>query len=328
MNQTPQQPSHNALTPQHSTGVQWVRIDADRAGQRIDNFLMSLLRSVPKSLIYKILRKGEVRVNKKRVKPDYRVQCDDQVRIPPIQQGTPQAPPHVHSGLLTSIDDNILYEDDRILVVNKPTGLAVHGGSGIRVGLIEALRSRETNGRFLELVHRLDRDTSGCIVVAKKRSALRQLHEAFRNGDVVKSYRALLHGHLRDRDYEVRAPLHKFVTGSGERMVRVSDRGKSATTTFTVIERYEHATLVEAHPLTGRTHQIRVHAQHLGHAIVGDSKYASCEDNQQMKQQGCNRLFLHAWRLSLPVYDGMRFEAPLDDVWNNAIRRIRHAIKH
>lgn len=294
--------------------VSHLEVTDDYQGQRVDNFLLTLLKGVPKSRIYRLLRKGEVRVNKKRIKPEYKLQGGDVLRLPPIRQSeSGQEPVFVGERLEKTLRDCVIYEDDGLLVVNKPTGLAVHGGSGLKLGLIEALRQVRDDAR-LELVHRLDRDTSGCLLIAKKRSALRQLHAALLEGGVDKRYLALAVGRWPKRFSEVRAPLRKNELASGERMVRVSEDGKPSHTTFKVLGQYKDATLVEASPITGRTHQIRVHAQFAGCPLVGDVKYGSDDFNQQAKALGCGRLFLHAYKLgfvSPATAEHVEIEAPL-----------------
>ncbi len=280
-------------------GVRIVAIDAGSDGQRVDNFLLRELKGVPKSRIYNLLRRGEVRVNKGRVKAEYRLQSGDQVRIPPIRLAVDESPDLAPSrGLQQRLTAAVLFEDDGLLVLDKPAGLAVHGGSGLSYGLIEALRAMRPEARFLELVHRLDRDTSGCIMVAKKRSALLQLHAALRGDGVDKRYLALVAGQWPQRHQRVAAPLEKNTLQSGERMVRVSAAGKEALTEFQIVERFSSATLVEARPVTGRTHQIRVHAQYVGHPLACDDKYGNREADARFREQGLRRLFLHAHSLS------------------------------
>jgi 23S rRNA pseudouridine955/2504/2580 synthase len=288
------------MTDQGSTtGVRLLDIDANSDGQRVDNFLLRELKGVPKSRIYRLLRKGEVRVNKGRVKAEYRLQSGDQVRIPPIRMSADEpGEVSVSAGLAERLAAAILYEDEGLIVINKPAGLAVHGGSGVSLGLIEALRALRPEARFLELVHRLDRDTSGCIMVAKKRSGLLILHEALRGDGIDKRYLALAAGKWSKGRNEVSAPLEKNTLRSGERVVRVSASGKEALTKFAVVEQFEGATLVEASPITGRTHQIRVHAQFAGHPLAGDEKYGDREADERFRQLGLRRLFLHAHTLS------------------------------
>ena len=294
--------------------VQWLDIDSDMAGQRIDNFLRTQLKGVPKSMIYRILRKGEVRVNKKRIKPDYKLQPGDQVRVPPVRVSPPSDLPNPNLGQVSQLNDCILFEDDAFIVVNKPAGMAVHGGSGISFGLIEALRSLRANDT-LELVHRLDRETSGCLLVAKKRSVLRALNTQLREKQMKKVYLALVAGEWSKLDRAVTAPLRKHVLQSGERMVRVDKEGKASETRFKIRQRFAEGTLVQASPVTGRTHQIRVHAQVTGHPIAMDDKYGDAEFSAQMHKLGLGRLFLHAETLSFyhpKTEQWMTVEAPLD----------------
>lgn len=288
------------MNDQGSTlGVRLLDIDASSDGQRVDNFLLRELKGVPKSRIYRLLRKGEVRVNKGRVKAEYRLQSGDQVRIPPIRMSADESGEvSVSAGLADRLAAAILYEDEGLIVIDKPAGLAVHGGSGVSLGLIEALRALRPEARFLELVHRLDRDTSGCIMVAKKRSALLTLHEALRGDGVDKRYLALTAGTWPKGRTEVAAPLEKNTLRSGERVVRVSAAGKEALTKFAVLEQFAGATLVEASPVTGRTHQIRVHAQYAGHPLACDEKYGDRAADERFRQLGLRRLFLHAHTLT------------------------------
>lgn len=294
--------------------VRYITITDAHAGQRVDNFLMRELKGVPKSKIYRILRKGEVRVNKKRVKAVYKLEEGDLLRVPPVAVSEPGVPAKASGGLRERLNAAILYEDDALLVVNKPSGLAVHGGSGINLGLIEALRQIRPDARFLELVHRLDRDTSGCVMVAKKRSMLKYLHQLLREGQIDKRYYALADGRWPNRRKVVSAPLLKNNLQSGERMVQVSPEGKKSITEFCVVERFDKATLVEAKPVTGRTHQIRVHAQYAGHPLLGDEKYGPVEGNRYFKGLGLRRLFLHAISLRFKLPDAERYlelKAPL-----------------
>lgn len=294
--------------------VQLVDIGAEQAGQRIDNFLLTRLKGVPKSAIYRMIRKGEVRVNKGRIKPEYKLVEGDSVRVPPARTAQKdEAPAFIGDQLKKLLESAILHEDGGLIVLNKPSGLAVHGGSGVSLGVIEALRVMRPQQKFLELVHRLDRDTSGVLLVAKKRSVLKQLHDDLREGRVHKTYLALLFGRWNGRQHKVEAPLKKFDLASGERVVRVSQEGKSSLTHFTQIRLFDQATLVEANPVTGRTHQIRVHAQFAGHPIAGDDKYISREQNAFFVERGLKRLFLHAFRIEFNNSEGERvqFEAPL-----------------
>ncbi|MBW8190269.1 23S rRNA pseudouridine(955/2504/2580) synthase RluC [Neiella marina] len=302
------------MTEMTTTKVAFVTISADEAGQRIDNFLITRLKGAPKSLVYRIVRKGEVRVNKKRCKPDYKLQPDDIVRVPPVRlSDRPDPIPSAKLNKVKDLESHILYEDDHLIVLNKPSGLAVHGGSGLSFGAIEALRSLRPDARFLELVHRLDRDTSGCLLVAKKRSALRELHRMLRDKEVEKYYWCLVKGHWPERRNKVNAPLLKNTLKSGERVVRVDDQGKAALTRYKVEQRFAKATLMEAFPVTGRTHQIRVHCQAAGHPIAADSKYGDADFTKQMAEVGLQRLFLHAIRLKFKHPNTgkmMEFKAP------------------
>lgn len=286
--------------------VSILRVSADRARQRLDNFLFSQLKGVPKSHVYKILRSGEVRVNKKRVQASYRLQADDEIRLPPLrvaESTTHNLTPKPEAQAL--LEKRILYEDDNLLVLNKPAGMAVHGGSGINFGVIETLRAARPNAT-LELVHRLDRDTSGCLIIAKKRSALRDLHAALREGKVSKTYQLLVRGRWHGRARLVTDKLLKNQLASGERIVRVHDvHGKESATKFIPVKVYAHtgveASLVWAELYTGRTHQIRVHAAHIGYPVAGDDKYGDKEFNRVMREFGLTRLFLHAEKLSFPL---------------------------
>lgn len=292
--------------------VRLVAVEADYVGQRIDNFLMRELKGVPKSRIYNLLRRGEVRVNKSRAKPDYKLQAGDIVRVPPVRVAVREESV-VPLGLDAGLRSAILYEDAGLLVINKPSGLAVHGGSGISLGLIEALRQMYPEQRHLELVHRLDRDTSGCVMVSKKRSVLKQLHELLKaRKGVDKRYLALVGGKWPARKQQVNAPLQKNVLSSGERMVRVELEGKKSVTEYTLLRRVAGASLIEARPVTGRTHQIRVHCQYAGYPILGDDKYGDDEADANFRKLGLKRLFLHAHSLAFNL-DGKRISvvAPL-----------------
>lgn len=305
----------NKHAPLKRPGPELLEIDSQHVGQRIDNFLTTYLKGVPRSFIYRVLRRGEVRVNKGRIKPTYRLQEGDWVRIPPLRRGEPAAAaPGPAKHLLELLNHRILYEDEGILVLDKPSGIAVHGGSGISFGVIEILRAARPQAPFLELVHRLDRDTSGCLIIAKKRSALRHIHELLREDGMDKRYLALLQGEWRGGERRVTAPLRKNVLQSGERVVRVVDDGKPSQTLFRPLRRWAGATLVEARPLTGRTHQIRVHAAHLKQPIAGDDKYGNSEFNRAMQDKGLRRLFLHAAGLRFTTAAGRSIEvtAPLD----------------
>lgn len=308
-----------------TSGVQLIEVAPELAGQRIDNFLRTQLKGVPKTLIYRILRKGEVRVNKGRIKPEYKLQAGDVVRVPPLRLAERDEPEPLAQGLLERLEAAIVYEDKALIVLNKPAGIAVHGGSGLNYGVIEAFRQLRPDAKDLELVHRLDRDTSGLLMIAKKRSMLRHLHEALRGDGVDKRYMALVRGHWATARKQVNAPLQKSNLRSGERMVEVDSEGKEALTLFRVLRRFgEFATLVEARPVTGRTHQIRVHAKHAGHSIAGDSKYGDDDFTREIRELGGKRLFLHAYELVVPLPDGgeLRLEAPVDEMWARTLERL------
>lgn len=296
----------NSASSIRSLQVSFVPVDADQAGQRLDNFLMSRLKGVPKSRIYNIIRKGEVRVNKARSKPEYKLEAGDLVRVPPVRMSDEKTQAKASNQMQQLLNASILFEDDGLIVINKPPGLAVHGGSGINLGLIETLRQMRPDARYLELVHRLDRDTSGCIMVAKKRSYLRFLQAALREksqqevlkGDVQKVYQALVVGQWPVSRRHVDVPLLKMELNKDERIVKVHPEGKSSLTEFAVLTRYQGFSLIEAKPVTGRTHQIRVHAQYAGHCLVGDEKYGKDDINLEMRGLGLKRLFLHASKLA------------------------------
>ncbi|MFK7976364.1 MAG: 23S rRNA pseudouridine(955/2504/2580) synthase RluC [Halioglobus sp.] len=309
----------------HSGGVRHVTVDEEASGQRLDNFLLKHARGVPKTRIYRALRKGEVRVNKGRARADYRIVAGDLVRIPPLHQASKTGSAAAPERMAQQILRQTVHEDDDLLVVNKPSGLAVHGGSGLSFGLIETLRKLRPEARYLELVHRLDRDTSGLILIAKRAAILRELHRQLREKHIDKRYLALVAGHWPQRQVQVEAPLEKNVVLSGERMVRVSKEGKRALTQFKVVERYAHATLIEARPITGRTHQIRVHALHAGFPLLGDSKYENARSAQLTRELGLKRLFLHAasLRFTLPERPEMQLEAELESTLKDVLRRAR-----
>jgi 23S rRNA pseudouridine955/2504/2580 synthase len=275
--------------------VQYIKISADYADQRIDNYLVTRLKGVPKSHVYRILRKGEVRVNKKRIQPSYRLQEGDEIRLPPVKLEDKPIPLTPNKHVVALLQERILYEDKGLLIINKPSGIPVHGGSGVGMGLIEILRIMYPKLPHLELAHRLDADTSGCLVLAKKRSILKEVHELLREGNVRKIYYALTLGHWKAAELRVEAALKKNHLASGERIVRVNNQeGKASITQFKVVNKFVDADLVEATLLTGRTHQIRVHAQFRHHPIAGDEKYGDREFNRKMRALGLKRLFLHA----------------------------------
>ncbi len=293
----------------------------DAVGQRIDNFLIGELDGVPRSRVYGMLRKGEVRVNGGRVKPAYRLKAADVVRIPPWHGPVPGQAVLPKRGLLDRLAACIIFQDAGVIVIDKPAGIAVHGGSGIDHGVIEAFRVLFPNDHGLELAHRLDRDTSGCLVLARNRTALLTLHAAFREGVVAKRYDALVYGGWPQKLRSVRAHLEKFVTQTGERRVRVRPDGKTARTEFSIVESGEGVSWVKAHPHTGRTHQIRVHSQVSGHPVVGDEKYASQPQLALSRAAGVRRLCLHAASVTVPVNGRLRrFDAPVPDDFTEAWR--------
>jgi 23S rRNA pseudouridine955/2504/2580 synthase len=303
-------------TPPSTPKAQLLEIDGEYAGQRIDNFLMNRLKGVPKSHVYRILRTGEVRINGGRCQAHRKLAAGDIVRIPPLRLAAERDAAVPENLVRSRLADRVLFEDDDFLVLNKPAGMAVHGGSGLSYGLIEGLRQIRPESRFLELVHRLDRDTSGCLLIAKKRSTLRALHELFRDDrQVTKIYTALLAGAWARKQMDVDAPLKKNILQSGERIVKVATDGKPALTHFRRLRKFERATLVEARLMTGRTHQIRVHSKFMGHPIVGDDRYGDENANQGFRSQGFKRLFLHARSLAFShPRTGKPFsvEAPMD----------------
>ncbi|NJD36208.1 MAG: RluA family pseudouridine synthase [Betaproteobacteria bacterium] len=275
--------------------VTWLEVGEEAEGQRIDNFLLRVAKGVPKSHIYRILRSGEVRVNKGRVPAEYRLKVGDRLRVPPIR--TAERP---SQATVPARDFEIAYEDEAFIVVDKPAGVAVHGGSGVSFGVIEQLRRARPQAKFLELAHRLDRETSGLLVVAKKRVALTKLHDMFRHGGINKRYLALVKGCWRNELQHVRLPLHKYLTADGERRVSVNAEGKAAHSIVRLVARWENFSLVEVELKTGRTHQIRVHLAHLGFPIAGDDKYGDFSLNKALQKTGLGRMFLHAARLELP----------------------------
>jgi len=307
----------NDPRPVPSAQVRLARVPEDRAGQRLDNFLLGQLKGAPKSLIYKIVRSGQVRVNGGRAKPETRLEGGDEVRIPPVRLGEIGEKGVPPKGLLAALDASIVFEDARLLAISKPSGIASHGGSGIGFGVIETLRALRPN-ESLELVHRLDRDTSGLMVIAKKRSALLELQALMRESDtddgrgIAKRYLALLVGRMPNGVMTVDAPLHIGLRQGGERHVQVNPNGKPSLSHFRTLERRGGHSYCEVRIETGRTHQIRVHAQHIGHAVAGDDKYGDPEVNKRLREQaGLKRLFLHAASLEFALDDG-RAEYVLD----------------
>ena len=298
--------------------VQNVRIGEEDAGQRLDNFLMRRLRKVPRSYIYRIVRKGEVRINGRRAKVSDRVQVGDEVRIPPVRLPQGGETPRFQGDAVERFEALVLYEDADVLVLNKPSGMAVHGGSGLSWGVIELARAARPHARRLELVHRLDRDTSGVLLLAKKASVLKALHAQVRDQRMTKIYRALVAGQWPVEKRKVALPLRKNTLKSGERMVVVSADGKPSLSYFKYLQGCEQASDMEVRLKTGRTHQIRVHAQASGHPLLGDEKYGDRGVNQAARRCGLKRLALHAWRLGFvhPVTEKpMEVEAPVPDLF-------------
>jgi 23S rRNA pseudouridine955/2504/2580 synthase len=310
------------MTTAPSMQVRLVQVTSDHEGPRLDNFLIRQCKGVPKSHLYKAVRAGQVRVNRGRCAVDYRLKIGDVVRIPPLR-----LPAATVSKAVPRVFD-VVYQDDAILVIDKPAGVAVHGGSGISQGVIESLRAAHPEWPFLELVHRLDRDTSGLLLLAKRRQALVRLHAMMRDGQVDKHYIALAQGRLANDRQHVRAPLTKWLTASGERRVRVDPDGQYAHTLVTVLERFASHTLVQARLHTGRTHQIRVHMAWLGHPILGDTKYGDDSLQQTWRTIGVKRLFLHAHQLSFehPVSrQAMAFCAPWPKPFDQMIAALKQA---
>ncbi len=310
------------------TQVQFIEIDEDMAGQRIDNFLRNQLKSIPKSMVYRILRKGEVRVNKKRIKAEYKLASGDVVRIPPVTievKADETTAPSTKLNKVAELEHCILHEDEHVLILNKPSGTAVHGGSGLKFGAIEALRALRPEARFLELVHRIDRDTSGILLVAKKRSALRHLQAQFREKTVQKYYFALVMGEWKNSCKVVNAPLLKNEVNS---IVRVNPNGKPSETRFKILEKFAQATLIQASPITGRTHQIRVHTQYTGHPIAWDDRYGDRRFDAYTAQFGIDRLFLHAANIRFvhpATEEKMEVNAPLEAKLESALAKMREA---
>jgi len=307
--------------------VQFWIIDKDYVGQRVDNYLLSRLKGVPKSRIYRIIRKGEVRVNKGRVKADYKLKHNDSLRIPPIRvaEKAPQKDISQFSQV-KQIEDSILFESNQFMVINKPSGIAVHGGSGISFGVIEAVRALRPKEKFLELVHRIDKDTSGCLLIAKRRTYLIHFQNQLRHRKMNKQYVALVNGNWPKAVSRVDQPLKKIERASGERVVQVDHQGKASITNFEIVQDFTHHTLVTAKPVTGRTHQIRVHAKYVGYPLLGDEKYSDTQQDQKLLSKLKLKSFLlHAKKLkfTLPEDDQiMQIEAPLPAQFRNVIERL------
>jgi 23S rRNA pseudouridine955/2504/2580 synthase len=314
-----------ANSPPAPPSVQFIDIRADQAGQRIDNFLITLEKGVPKSRIYRALRKGEVRVNKGRIKQTYRLQAGDQVRVPPLRVSEKVVITELSESLTDALENAILMEDDDILVINKPAGLAVHAGSQIQLGVIEAMRIIRPENRFVELVHRLDRDTSGCLVLAKSRASLLNLQQQMKASETDKRYLTLTRGKWAAQENIVDLALQKNSLSSGERMVVPDINGKKSKTLFEVKQEFSGCQLVAAKLYTGRTHQIRVHSASQSHPVAGDEKYGDREFNKRLRQYGLKRMFLHAWQLSLkhPLTDEpLTFNAELPDTLKDVLKQL------
>ena len=279
--------------------VQFVTAGTDDENRRLDNYLMARLKGLPRTRIYQMLRRGEVRVNKGRVKQSYRLRIGDVIRIPPVRLNVSEPGRQPPGYLLEMVKNASIYEDEELLVLNKPAGVVVHGGSGRSFGVIELLRHLRPEEEHLQLAHRLDQDTSGCLVLCKSVTGLRHLQDDFREGRVVKSYIALLKGDIGRQAVDVKLPLKKNMLSSGERIVRVDDSGKAAESRFMRTRKYQSSCLADVGIITGRTHQIRVHASHLGHALAGDEKYGDSDFNSLLRKRGLKRLFLHASKLTL-----------------------------
>jgi 23S rRNA pseudouridine955/2504/2580 synthase len=298
-----------ALNEANRQGVRHVEIGAEEAGRRLDQFLLRLFGTVPRSRVYRLVRKGEVRVNGRRADPAQRLLLNDKVRVPPVRLEPEGAPRRVPRALLEELRRSILIEDKRLLVINKPAGIAVHGGSGVSFGVIEALRALMPE-EPLELVHRLDRDTSGCLLIARQRSTLRTLHALLREGLFEKRYLALVKGHWPHGRTRIDVPLRTDTRVGGERTVRAHASGKAALSEFRPVEFFgKRATLMEVLIYTGRTHQIRVHAAHAGHVLAGDEKYGDAAFNEELAAFGLKRMFLHAHSVSFEWPQGGAFSA-------------------
>lgn len=315
-----QQPETN-----DSHGVRHLEIEEDFAGQRIDNYLLRLLKGVPRSRIYRIVRKGEVRLNGKRIKPDTRLKAGDRIRIPPVRVSEPAESRNYV--LEKNIEKTIIYESKVMLIINKPAGIAVHGGSGISAGVIESLRQARPQDKHLELVHRLDRGTSGCLMIARKRSYLKLLQaELHRKVRLKKVYQVIVHGKWPVRKQHINAPIAKNLLHSGERVSRVQEGGKESITEFRVESGNGEYSVLEAIPITGRTHQIRVHCRYAGYPVVGDDKYGFEDADRKLESRGYKRLMLHALKLVIPALGDqppVQVEATADDQFRRFVEEIK-----
>lgn len=304
--------------------VRYTKISQEEEGQRLDNYLIRILKGTPKSYVYRIIRGGEVRVNKKRAQPSSRLMQGDEIRIPPMRLAQDKTIA-VSAELTQHLKECIIFEDDHILVLNKPSGIAVHGGSGLSLGVIEALRKTRTDLPYLELVHRLDKETSGCLLLAKKRSALRTMHALLEARKVEKTYWAILvNSWIGKKSITVEVALEKNILQSGERMVVVNEMGKASYTQFKLLENYQQACWVEAKPKTGRTHQIRVHSAHIGHPILGDAKYGGNVSINGLKKDKNIRLYLHARAIQFTLNDKhYMFHADLEEKFAQTLKQLR-----
>lgn len=307
------------------SGVRYIQVAIEYEGQRLDNFLRRELKGLPKTRIYCLLRRGEVRVNGGRARPEYRLRCGDRLRLPPMRLGERALGGEPSPRILQRIDQAILYEDARLLILDKPSGLAVHGGSGLAYGVIEALRVRRPSTLSLDLAHRLDRDTSGCLIIAKRRDTLRQIHVLMRSDRMEKRYLALLKGELGAGALRVEAPLERQPGKGHLHRIQVSAAGRAALTIFHPIERYSGWTLADVELRTGRMHQIRVHAAYSGHPVAGDDRYGDHEANRALRQLGLRRLFLHANRVAfeLPGQGEISAQAGLGKELTMMLQRLR-----
>lgn len=303
-----------------SNKVNYHTVSAEEDGQRLDNYLVKMLKGVPKSHVYQIIRSGEVRVDGKKAKPDFRIAEGEELRIPPVRIAK------TRQSMVPPREFEIIFEDAGLLVINKPSGIAVHGGSGVDFGVIEQLRKKRSEARYLELVHRLDRETSGVLMIAKKRSVLRAIHEQFRSEHPKKTYLALSDGNWDPNVKRVDKPLRKTNLPTGEKFVRVSSDGQESHTEFEILENFKDATLLKINLLTGRTHQIRVHMSSMGHPVVNDQKYGNDESNANWKRRGLRRLFLHANKLELEnptTGERLSLEAPLPKELESFLNTLR-----
>ena len=306
-----------------SDGVQLVRIEKSHIGQRLDNFLIRHLKGVPRARVYRLIRRGEVRVNKKRCKPDRKLELGDEVRIPPYTSSYSKQTAKPSPALQEFLINSILLENDDLLVINKPAGMAVHGGTSVAMGLIEALRQCKPEWGELELAHRIDRGTTGCLVISKNSLFLKYIQKQFEVKNVLKHYLVLVHGKWPESLNVVDAPLQKDPVGENERIVRVLESGKPSLTRFAVRQHFEGASLIEAMPQTGRTHQIRVHCQHSGHGIVGDEKYTFKAKNSALSK--VKNLCLHAWKIEFELPEGgapIRVEAAIPNHLDALIQKL------